>query len=89
MTNRKGNDFTYYHLTTFSDAKLKHVDNVFNAPRLKLDKLGRDLLFCSTILSFVFATKIEYITETFEEFSQYKLIPIRWTHKGKSEKLSS
>lgn len=84
--NRFGEDFHFFHLTTFTSNRIKHLNNVFSYPKLKIDKLGRDLRFCNIILSYILFFEMKLIQDSMQEMEGYRLYPIRWTHNNKEMK---
>lgn len=84
--NKKGQTFHFFHLTTKCSNRFKHVDNVFNYPKWNFDKIGRDMMFCNTLLSYIIFVEMKLIQEKIQDMIEYKMYPIRWTHVNKGTK---
>lgn len=68
-------------ISTCSKEKNKHIENVFNQKNINITTISRDLLFCNTILSYIFATNIlDQFDGIFDYRNDNKMIAVSWTH---------
>lgn len=84
--NRNGEEFNFFHLTTFTSTRFKHVEHIFNYPNLKIDRLGNDIKFCNKLLSYILFNEMNIVQNGIQTMPNYRLYPIRWTHINKDVK---